>query len=388
MRIFSFLFFIALSSKALAQFSFSTGDHVLEVSGMLSSYYNYRELKQGEVDKQKNRFNLRDASFTLEGRVKKVFGYQLQMDFADMAQNAAGNVDDENPGLMDAFVYANVFSKVRVKVGYMKVPYSFGSLTPFYQSPYWQRAEFLRGNFFGRRDVGALIQTDFFNRKLEVWTGVFNGLGEKSLNGDNDASGGLEFAGRISFSYPARYRFQFIDKRVSRIPFFSLGINHRYSLRNMPAGENLIPGSAGEYGIKVLDGKKYLSGVDFSFHYLGFSLQAEIHQLLGRPNDTTSFLLGGTSLKDNEGFFRSGCEIVQLNYFWKRARTGFSVRYENMNVNDLFAGSTSRLTYALFYAIKGTESMIKANYTSILSEDAIDPLKYTAQFRIGWQWMF
>jgi hypothetical protein len=59
-----------------------------------------------------------------------------------------------------------------------------------------------------------------------------------------------------------------------------------------------------------------------------------------------------------------------------------------MNVNDLFAGSTSRLTYALFYAIKGTESMIKANYTSILSEDAIDPLKYTAQFRIGWQWMF
>ena len=388
MRFIPLFILVFISGNVFGQVSFSNGQNVLEISGILSSYYNFRELKPGEEDKQKNRFNLRDASFTLEGRVKKIFGYQLQMDLADMAQNAAGNIDDENPGLMDAFVYANLFSKLRLKVGYMKVPYSFASLTPFYQSPYWQRAEFLRGNFFGRRDVGLLLQSDFFNRKLELWAGVFNGLGENSLNGDNDASGGLEYAGRVSFSYPSRYRFQFIDKRISRIPFFCLGLNYRYALRNLPAGEDLISGSAGEYGIKVLDGRKTLSGVDFAFHYFGFSLQAELHQLVGMPNDTTSFLLAGTSVADNEGIFRSGCEIVQINYFLKRINTGFSVQYESMNVNDLFSGYTSRVTYALFYALKGTESMIKANYTSILTEDSNDPLKYRAQFRIGWQWMF
>jgi hypothetical protein len=95
---------------------------------------------------------------------------------------------------------------------------------------------------------------------------------------------------------------------------------------------------------------------------------------------------------------RNGIYIIDLQktvdqtraacYFVKKINAGLSVRYDNMNVNDLYKGTTTRVTYAVFYFIKGTSSMIKANYTTILNEDIVDPLKYNAQFRIGWQWLF
>jgi hypothetical protein len=274
-----FLLFTFFSAKIFAQVSITNGLHVLEISGALSTYYNYRELKPGEFDKKKNRFNLRDAALTFEGRVQKVFGYQLQVDFADLVQNAAGNVDYENPGLMDAFIYANLHPNLRLTAGYFKLPYSFGSLTPFSQSPYWQRAEFIRGDFFSRRDVGAMLSTNLLNRKVEILAGVFNGTGEIALGGDNDPSGQVEYVGRISFSYPARYRRQIIDTRVSPIPFFNLGLNYRYTERNLPEGERFIQGSTGEYGLKMINGTKSVSGADFSFHFKGLSLQAEVHEI-------------------------------------------------------------------------------------------------------------
>jgi hypothetical protein len=379
------LFFV---SEIFAQFTLNNGMHVLEVSGTISTFYNYRDLKAGEVNHEKNRFNLRDAAFSFEGRVGKKFGYQLQMDFADLIQNSTGNVDYENPGLMDAFVFVKLSPNLKLNTGYMKVPYSFISLTPFSQSPYWQRAEFIRGEFFSRRDVGILMEANILNQQIEISAGAFNGTGELSLSGDNDPSGQLEYIGRVSYSYPARYRFQMLDTRITPIPFFQLAINGRYSNRNLPKGEAFPVGSLGGYGLKMINGQKSVFGGDFCFHYFGFSLQAEMHLLKGIPNDTNSVLLGPAPVAKTGGYFQSGCEILQLNYFYKPIKTGASIRYENMNVNDLFKGSTARITYGLFYAIRGTGSMIKANFTKILSEDSIDPLKYTSQFRIGWQWQF
>jgi len=96
---------LSTATVSFAQVTISNGNHVLEISGSISTYYNDRHLKAGEEDQSKNRFKLRDAQIELEGRVGSDFEYGLKVDLADMAANNTTNtVDPENPGLMEASV--------------------------------------------------------------------------------------------------------------------------------------------------------------------------------------------------------------------------------------------------------------------------------------------
>ena len=91
--------------KTNAQVTISNGKHIIEISGSISTYYNNRQLKFGEEDKNKNRFKLRDAQLDIEGRVGSDYEYNLKLDFADMAANNSGvEIDPENPGLMEATI--------------------------------------------------------------------------------------------------------------------------------------------------------------------------------------------------------------------------------------------------------------------------------------------
>jgi hypothetical protein len=122
---------------------------------------------------------LRDAIVQVEGRTRSAFGYELQMDFADLMQNQGVITDFENPGLMDAFMFKQ-FHNVEIKAGYMKVPYSWQSLVPFFRSPFWQRAEISRGDFFSRRDVGVLLHTELLHN-LIYGEGIFKLAGSLPL---------------------------------------------------------------------------------------------------------------------------------------------------------------------------------------------------------------
>src|SRR5690606_33953436 len=136
----------------------------------------------------KDRFNLRDAQLKIEGRVKDEWAYELQVDFADIASSNSGEVDPENPGLMDAYIQYKGLDWFDVKVGYSKVPYSRSSNTPFGFSTYWQRAEMVRGSLFNNRDIGLTLSKSFWKQRIHIDAGVYTGLGELALNGDNEAS--------------------------------------------------------------------------------------------------------------------------------------------------------------------------------------------------------
>lgn len=370
-----------------AQVTLSNGKHVLELSGTLSGFYNYRWMKPGEKELEKNRFNLRDAGITLEGRKEKI-GYQFQMDFADLSQNLAGEVDYENPGLMDAFISYDLPASLRVTAGYTKVPYSFASLTPFYRSPFWQRAEVVRGNLFSRRDLGVFISGSTRKALISFDVGVFNGTGENALRGDNDKSGGIEFIGRTQFCWPARYRFEMIDMKLSPIPRFMIGLNGRYTHRPLPDGESFPPGSGGEFGLRMVDGTKAGAALDFAFSFKGLSLLAEIHQARLTLFDTSNALLAGTPFSHSEGFVRSGGYFAQATYYFKPIRSAFSARYEEWNINDLNPGISKRLAFAYMYCLDGLSSALKIQVTRITGEESVDPLDYYTQLRIGWQYLF
>jgi len=377
-------------SAMQAQLTITNGNHTMEISGSASTYYNQRMLKDDEYDHSKDRFKLRDAQINVEGRIKNLWEYKLQVDLADMSANSAngGVIDPENPGLMDASVTYKGLGFFDVKMGYSKVPYSRGSLVPFTFSPYWQRAELTRGSIFSRRDVGVTLSKTMWKQRINIFAGAYSGLGEMALAGDNDASGNPEFIGRAEFSYPARMRYRDIDDRYSPVPLFSLGLNARYMNKTLPDGEVFPTGVTSEYNLKVIDGKKYVYGLDAVFMYMGFSAEFEIHQVKAEPHKSSDALYQGLTPQQTNGYFLAGGYVAQLNYFIKDIKTIVSARYEELDLNDLAAGNSKRFSPAIAYQISGFDAMIKFQYFNILKEEKIDPLKWNEQYRLGMQFNF
>lgn len=164
MRIFFSLILsvIGLHGFVLGQLTITNGVHNIEITGSISGYYNYQLIKPDETNQNlnKNRFRLRDAQIQIEGRVGRTWAYELQFDMADIASGQS-MVDGENPGLMDAYVVYKGLKFFDIQLGYGKTPYSRNSRVPFIYSPYWQRAQIVRGDIFTRRDVGLTLSQSF-----------------------------------------------------------------------------------------------------------------------------------------------------------------------------------------------------------------------------------
>lgn len=376
---------LIFSFVAKSQICIQNGKNSIEISGGISTYYNYRFLKSGEDNKQHNKFALRDAQLQLEGRYGKTFEYELQIDFADLPSSEQ---DPENPGLMDAYIIYKGLKFIDIKFGYGKLPYSRVSQVPFIYSAYWQRAEFLRGDLFSRRDIGLTLNKTFWKQRISLIGGAYNGLGEVSLSANNDASGMPEFVGRGEIAYPARYRYTEIDTKNTPIPMFVFGFNARTYNKVLPEGKYFPPLSGGKYDIKMISGKRNMFGIDLSCQYKGFSLQYEYHLMKATPSDTNHYHLANLTGKETGGFFKAGGQMLQANYFIKRLDLITSIRYEYFNINDLVLGEEQRFNLAIAYQINGFNSMIKAQYTKILSEESNQTLKWVSQFRIGWQFLF
>ncbi len=376
-----------ISQTALAQHTFTNGNHSLQLSGTISTYYNHRFLKDGELDKKNNRFRLRDMQVGFNGRVSNKWAYKLRVDLADLAETAmqtGTTIDPENPGLMSAYVeYKGL--PVDIKVGYDKLPYSQGSMFSFDGSAFWQRGQMLRGDFFSRRDIGVTLTHTTWKQRINLYAGVYTGLGENIIgNNDNDPSGRLEYIGRADIAFPARYRYVESDILNVPIPMVRAGINARYTNKTQPTGEVLPNGVGGEYGLRVIDGKRLGYGFDASFQYRRFSAQFETQMVRLTPSDTNNALFYNTASTVNKGIVRAGGWQGQLNYYAMPIKSVLSVRFENYNLNDLVVGETQRLGVGYAYLINGYNAVVKLHYYRIIQEDLkLEPLKWTDQIRVG-----
>ena len=387
MRVNKYIIFLLVmaSHPCMSQTTIGNNENSLEISGSTSSYFNYRDLSPGNTDKSKNRFSLRDAQLSLEGRNGKNWEYQLQFDIADII---AGVNDPENPGLMDAWMKYKGLKCFDIRLGYGKISWSRFDLTSFNNSVYWQRPEFLRGGFASMRDVGVELSKSFWKQRAAVQLGVYTGLGEVSLKGDNDASGALEYTGRFSFGWPTQYRYQEIDTRHVKKPMIGIGISGRYSNRALPKGAFFPAGAISSYGIKVIDGEKATIEADAAFQWKGFSAQFEIVKMKLTPQDTSSSLFYGKSRSQTGGNVFAGGYTAQVNYHISGIKVIVSGRYESYNANDIFLGINERFSSALAYQINGFRSMIKAQYIHVIQSENINQPDWVNQYRIGWQYQF
>ncbi|TVR79011.1 MAG: hypothetical protein EA412_07205 [Chitinophagaceae bacterium] len=360
-------FVIGFSQTLKAQFTITKEDHVIEIGAAFTNYYNYRFYADDETNFRKNRFRLKDAQLKIDGRHYHDFSYELQADFSGLALS---EYDGENPFLMDAWVsYTGL--PVDIKVGYQKVPFSRNSMVPFRRMPFFQRAEMNRGDVYYRRDLGVTLSRSMWRQRLRVYAGAYTGLGETGLAGDNDPSGKLEYVFRTDLSYPTRFRYREMDLNVSPLPMFSVGLNGRYTDKNVTAGSR--------YQLLNVDGEKYTYGADASFQYMGLNVQLEWLQIMAYPNQPTLLYNAETD------FFRAGGYMAQASYFIKPIKSVFAVRYDELNPHDLIVGNTRKtISFAYNFLINGDDNLIRLQYWHRLEEEQTGLPWSEDQIRIGW----
>jgi hypothetical protein len=393
---FLFLIFSVVTSDfvhAQEPFKLSSGQNVLELGGIVSSYLNLRTYPTGVTPKlQNNTFKLKDARLDLNGKFGNDFDFHLQMDFAGFGSP----FDPVNPLINDAHItYKGLHKLFNIRMGYGKVPYSMNSNIDHEWTPFWERPQVTKGDFFSRRDLGFRLDRTFWNGRIKAIGGIYTGAGEVSLAGSNDPSGGFEYIGRVEVGFPERRTEHeaIIDTKISNKPNIQFGLNGRFTRKNLPVGKSFLTGESGAlvdspYNFKVIDGEKFIYGADIALAYKGFSVQAEGHILKGTPQNSDDPLLNFTAPLNNKGYFKAGGWLVIGNYYSKLLKSIFAVRYEELNANDLIPGYSKRIAYSYCYQLKNFNSMIRAEYDRILSQtESINTTSYNGQFRIGWQFV-
>jgi hypothetical protein len=389
--------------NGLQPFKISSGNNVVKIGTIVSSYLDLRQYPTGAIpDYTKNTIKLKDARLDIKGNIGDLYTYHLQLDFGGWGSTYTpdgGPLDDAN------ITYKGLKKLFNINLGYGKVPYSLNSLVEHYESPYWERPEITKGDFMSRRDIGIRLSRSWWNDKIRAEAGVYTGTGEVSLGGTNDPSGAFEYIGRVELSYPENHNEEIIDTKGLTTPNISIGLNGRYTKRDLPLGTSFLPGetgallstSAGDVqDYKVLDGERYIMGGDVSVLYRGFSAQFETNASKGTP-----YANGGISANPhlgllegkNTNYFRAGGWYVQGNYFSKSIKTMVSFRYDEMNADDLLPGDAGHWAGGISYQLNGYNSMIKFEFDQNLQEQSnlkyggepINTNKWHNEFRLGWQ---
>lgn len=382
-------------SCVYGQVTLTNGQNVLEISGLISTNYTQRFLSSGSDDFKKNVFAINTASLGFEGRVGHYYEYKIQFDLSRLG--FAG--DGEFPSLLDANFTLKGFSLFDITIGYDKLPYSRSNLASFANQPYWQRAEIARGGIFSRRDIGICLKKDLWHQRINLAAGAYTGMGEYSLTsvtgGDNDPSGTPEYIGRIDFSWPGRYRYNnILDVTHVPVPMISVGLNGRYVERK----QSLAAGLA-DFDLKILSGKKSAIGFDVAAQYRGFSALFEWHKFTLRP-DSNRFSNSKPLLQGKPtSYMKFGGVIGQVAYYNQLLKSGFLVRYDEFNPNDLIVNVTERtICYGYVLMLDGYKSMIRFQYWQRVgpwNKGGFEPisrypglLRTNDQLRIGWQYAF
>lgn len=366
-----------LCNSVFAQYSFNAGKNNLELSGLLNVNYNERFYLINHPDNKADVFKLATARFKLEGRVSNDYEYKLQLDMARLGFSS----DGEFPALLDANFTIKKLKFTNITMGYQKIPYSRSSLVGFEHQTMWQRGEVARGQVFSRRDLGVVLAKDYWKQRVNVMLGAFTGQGESIMTdvtgGDNDASGKLEYVGRVELSYPSKFKYnETLDLNHTDIPKVSLGLNGRYVERQ----NTLQTINKDPYGLKIIGGAKTMLGMDLAANYKGFSFLFEAHNINVNPTDKT--LLQGL----NKTSLNAIGSIIQLSYYDRTLKSAFTARYDDFIPNDLIPNSTMQtLSGGYNFLLDGYNSMLRVQYWYRLDRTKTDTYD---QIRIGWQQKF
>ena len=376
-----------------SSFTISSDKNTLQLGGRMSFYYENRFLKSGITNLSHNGFAVKDADLDMIGKTASKFTYEFHYSLVDVITAAAtqNTAAPASPGFKAAYIQYNGF-KIKIKLGYDKVPFSQSSLMHEHETPNWSHPGLTGGDFFSRRDIGITLNSRLCKNMVNLYAGAYSGMGENFFEYGNDQSGTFEYIARAEFSYPGKVNYNEIDEENSPVLQFRVAGNVRYKNKTQPAGITVAanyPDAAGTYGTSFINGKTTIYGGDAIVKYRGLSATFESDILNLQPTDPKDALFSATATTFNKGKIKAGGCIADLNYDMEKIRSTVSVGYQNLNANDLVVGTQEWVTLAYAYKLSSFNSCAKIEYYIPTKEDVnSNPLKYTGQLKIGYQVVF
>jgi hypothetical protein len=362
-----------LQTGVSGQFTQSAGDKVLQTSGMILPFFNHRFYPESTDTFKKNRFNMDFAVIRFDGMAKKHIHYEIQLNFPAIYDS---EVSDEL--LMQSTIeWRSRKDNFNIRAGYDKLPFSRSSLNPMSKSPFMQRPEMVRGKTFNRRDAGITLEKNFWNKRLNLFGGVYSGMGMASIVGDNDDNGKYLYVARVEASYPSKARDGEMDTDHIPLPNVSVGFGGMFSEKTVTTGT--------DYPLLTVDGKKRSLGGDFTFMFKGFTVIGEYVLYNVTPRDQT--MLYG---KPTDHYNASG-QYLLVNYYFKKIKSLVAARYDQFDPSDLLKGNArNNLSTGIDFCLDGFNSVIKVHFIKRLSDTSLEGLDPWTddQLRIGWQLKF
>jgi hypothetical protein len=376
----------ALASSLIAQHSIVFPAGSMEFGGYIIGFYEYRPTFTGDPNSnyKHNTFVIDDARFSIKGWFKGGLRYHVEINTVDLVTLALNGIKDikSNP-LTEAHVsYINPY--LNVKVGYMKVPFSASSILDKINSPSLARTDFTNSDYFPRRDAGIMIYKDFWHQRINAYFGIYSGMGEVITLGSGDPNGKPEYVGRLELS-SSYWRDDELDRNDLAIPVVRFSGNVRYNQKTAWSGNGTS--TFGFDNVRTVNGTKLSYGYDAAIKWHGFTAQFELDNANIYPVSTDPEY--AELAPYHTKFFSDGGWLLQFNYYNRKARSAFSVRYDQFVLDNLSSGNAEKtITYSYNFYAYPTNLSIKIDYAYRLKETDINMKWEEDQLRAGFQYLF
>jgi len=291
------------------RFKGGDGAYEIEVGGRLLYdvlFLEHDKYLDENIGPDADKVEIRRARISLEGYLRDALEYEFEVSFADEFEFKDMRVSFLKVPVVDA-----------VTVGHFREPFGMEENTSSNNIPLMERS--LTSAFGTSRNAGIMLQRQFFNNRLGVYTGAFRITDD--FGSDREANGNHSISGRIAF-VPV------IDSTRNRVLHVGFGFNTKDPVGGVIEVEtqnesNLAP----SYIAGDLENvnRVWLLGGEAGFSQGRFTLQSEYMHAFARLLDVTA-VMPGDDIQEFNSFYVTGA------YFLK----GGNRRYDNSD--HTFAG--------------------------------------------------
>lgn len=183
-----------------------------EIHGTIRAKYEY----QPEIDS--GRFEVRNARFSLTGKVTPIVAYKAEVDLSD-----EGNIR-----MLDAFTKISPTGSFNFTIGQMRVPFTIDAHRSPHQQ-YFPNRSFIAKQVGDVRDVGATVGYKF-NTAIPIILegGIFNGSG--LTNQKNFWTNNINYSAKTQFILPEGFNLTLSIQKIKpeeiTIHMYDAGINY------------------------------------------------------------------------------------------------------------------------------------------------------------------
>ncbi len=190
------LFIVGLPTIAIAQSDDNKAKYMPEVHGTIRGKYEY------QPDDKEGRFQVRNARFSLSGKVSSAVEYKAEIDLSDEGQIK----------MLDAYTRLKPTDGLNFTIGQMRVPFTIDAHRSPHQQ-YFANRSFIAKQVGNVRDVGATLGYNFnIGIPVVLEAGLFNGSG---LTNQKDYwTNSVNYSAKAQFFFPRGFNLTLSTQKI------------------------------------------------------------------------------------------------------------------------------------------------------------------------------